>query len=239
MPAVAINANFIMPSSYLNSDISPEERVFIVTYIRALRREFWRLHTVMSLMDDKLGLAITDVTRAVELTEAIDDMHGEFEYDLKQIATKFSPFRSKIKVVDMPTVDQLADLFTFSFFKLVSIEPLEPLGPPVKVDNGWSSGQPGTLQTALSLLESGYLDKKAALPAPPPDTIGAAVFDLLSKLFNWQSPETAADAISFFDWFPFLKAAGNDKNDDYADDDYGDDAEDDDSWYDAYDSDSD
>jgi len=229
-----------MPASYLNRDMSPEERIFIVTYIRALRRDFWRLQSVMSLMDPELGLAVSDVTQAIELAKQVEDLHGEFEYDLKQFAAKSSAAASKIKLIEMPTVDQLASLFTLSFFKLVSIAAHDPPGPPVKIDNGWSSGQPGTLQTALNLLEAGYL-AKIAEPSPPSGTgVGAAVFDLLSKLFNWPPPP-AEDAGSFFDWLPLFKApTGSAYADAYEDDDadYADDDEDED-WYEDYDSDSD
>ena len=210
--------------------MSAEERAFVVSYIRALRQDFWRVQTVMSLMDPDNGLAIEDFTHAIDLAAKINELHVEFEYNLLEAAGHLWKPMSKIKNVDMPTVDQLAELFTLSFFKLISVAPFGPAGLPKKKDNGWSSGAPGTIQTALNLLETGFFDKK-----PDPATnntaagLAAVVLDLFSKLFDWSPPDVNDGSSAYFaNWVPYLTNPHTPDSDYYDEDEYYDDDDDDD-----------
>lgn len=219
--------------------MSSEERAFVVAYIRSLRKDFWRVQTVMSLMDPTAGLGVEDFMAAIELAGKINELHVEFEYNLLEVAGHMWKPMSKIKHLDMPSVDQLADLFTLSFFKLVSVAPLGPAGLPEKKDNGWSSGAPGTIETALNLLETGFFDKKPA-PVQDPDgpaTIAAVILDLFSKLFDWQQVDFAPNADTHFaSWVPYLTNPHTPAEDEY-DDFYDTDDEEDEDWDDDYDDD--
>jgi len=216
----------MLPDNHLH--MSAEERVFVVAYIRSMRRDFWRVQTVMSLMDPTAGSGITDFMLAIELAGKINELHVEFEYNLLEVAGHLCKPADKTKHLDMPSVDQLADLFTLSFFKLVSVEPSGPAGLPKKTDNGWSSGAPGAIKTALNLLETDFFDKKPAVAPAGPAAIAAVIIDLFSKLFNWQQVDFApGDETHFADWVPYLTnphTQADDEDDDYYTDDDEEDA---------------
>lgn len=175
------------------------EREFITVYIRALKQDYWRLNTVMSLMDDENGLGVTDFLRALKLADQLTDMYGEFEYDLINAAKSFVRPKKYHKLIDSPTPSQLADFFALSFFKLMSAEQALPYGSLIKKDNGWSSGAPGTVENLLDFLGDDFFQKKQSSGKD----VGAFLLDMLSKFFQLPLPNNEIGYLGH--WNDFLK----------------------------------
>lgn len=127
--------------------MTPVEHSFIRTYVSAMRRDYYLLRSVLTMMNpDDLG--IKSVTEATELANAAADLHAEFEQKLAVVVS--APDKDyKIKEVsEDPPLSALADLFSLSFFT-VAIATAATDSPT----NGLFSGEPGTLAEMLQHLQ--------------------------------------------------------------------------------------
>lgn len=202
------------------------EREFITVYIRALKNDYWRLNTIMGLMDPESGLGITNFLHALELADKLNDMRGEFEHDLLEAGKNFVRPQKYHKLIDSPTPGQLADFFALSFFKLMSAEQALPYGSLIKKDNGWSSGAPGTVENLLNFLGDDFFQKKKSSGKDA----GSFLLDMLSQFFQLPLPNNDVGYLGH--WNNFLKQnkypaqpddAPEDPYDDYDDQDDEDD----------------
>jgi hypothetical protein len=119
------------------AEMSPSEVQFVRLYVTTLRREYVLLKSVLDLMHpDNLGVkSFTDATRmALGLAEMQQDFDGKIRRIQKQHSLR------TMQLLPSPSLDELANLFSLSFFKLVTTATL-PAG--VKYNNeGWFSGKP-------------------------------------------------------------------------------------------------
>ena len=158
--------------------ITQTEVEFIRVYVRAMRREYSLLRSVLVLMHPE-QLDMRCVVAATKAAKELQDLHAEFEQTIAAISTKHGMPCKKIS--EMPSADELSELFTLSFFKVVSPTPYG------KKDAGWFSGEPGTLSAlfkSLAKLEKEKLPNALA-------TYFAAAFKLFSYGKNAYSLDDA------------------------------------------------
>lgn len=201
--------------------MSPAELKFVQAYVRVLRKDYWLLKTTIALMDpDALGLK--DIVTAAKLARSLQDLHTQFEDNLNN-CEKLQPFR-RAKMSTAPTLDELGDLFSLSFFKLVTT--IKDKKKSTKIDDGWFSGEPNAWHATVSKMQS-Y--KKDFGDVDMTDSMNA-----IAKLFaNWlpqldfdKAPPPPDVPINFWP---------KDLLDATLDDDDEDDYDEDDEWYDVED----
>ncbi|NDD52371.1 hypothetical protein EBZ39_00575 [bacterium] len=118
--------------------MSQAEKQFIRTYVAAMRRDFSLVTSVMGLMNPDYG-AIEDAALATKMAVELQHMHAEFERSLHELPSLRGFFRKP--VFSGPTLDDLADLFALSFFKVFTVAESPNFGKKKK-DAGWFSGKP-------------------------------------------------------------------------------------------------
>lgn len=148
--------------------MSPEEVQFIRLYITTLRREYHLLRSVMNLMHpDNLG--VKSFTEATKLALRLAEMQQDFDSDLRKLQRKKN-WRT-LQVPNSPTLDELADMFSLSFFKLITTDKT-PSGATAVKHNGWFSGKPTEWKKTLHNYKGVPKNKTNSLP------------DLLTDFFN-------------------------------------------------------
>jgi 23S rRNA maturation mini-RNase III len=137
--------------------ITQVELAFIGAYVSAMRREYALLYSVLDLMDPR-NLAVKDVVSAAKLARELQTMQSSFDESLHAIGKKHG---SKLKsMTTAPSADELANLFTLSFFKLVSAT------ANGKKDDGWFSGEPGAMKKFFAALQNIEKQKLPQLLSP-------------------------------------------------------------------------
>jgi hypothetical protein len=126
------------------NNVSKTELEFIRVYVTAMRREYALLQNVLALMHPE-NFDVHCVVTATRIARELQVMHAEFDSSLHALSARHK-FRCR-SGPDGPTVDQLADLFTLSFFKVVTDTPVG------KYDDGWFSGEPGAWKKMLMSLK--------------------------------------------------------------------------------------
>lgn len=149
--------------------MSPAELQFIRLYVTTLRREYYLLRSVMDLMHPS-GLGVKSFTDAANMAVELDEMQKDFEAKLSRIQKKDN--LKKINIPVGPTMNELADMFSLSFFKLITVEETPTTGEKIKTDDGWFSGKPTEWKKTIQLYKN------------TPKEFGFSFPDLLSNFFN-------------------------------------------------------
>lgn len=113
------------------------EATFIRAYVLAMKRQFPVLDLVIELMNPD-GLAVKDVVHATNLAQALQNIGGTFEEAVQALRLKHNFFERPPRRDPTPTLHELTELFTLSFFKVMKST------DHVKLDAGWFSGEPGS-----------------------------------------------------------------------------------------------
>lgn len=189
--------------------MSPAEMLFIRTYVSALRRDFNTLNTALALMHPG-GLDVHDAVSASRMAVELQHMQAKFE----RVLTHLPACKKFIKrsPSSKPSLDDLADLFSLSFFKIFTTVDTAH-GSIKNKDVGWFSGKPGEWHKLLLQMKS---------QQEPNKKTPSAIFNTFAKLFKHLElfknfPEAEDTPMNF--WPPYAK----DKN--YDDDDYEEDDE--------------
>lgn len=115
-----------------SSHFNTRERQFIRVYVARLREEYFLVHSVLALMHPK-NLGVQDVVAATRLAVSLAALHEDF-IDRLNVEQKKNGNKRLSK--DYPTTNELADLFTLSFFKIITTSDKQ------KTDIGFFSGNP-------------------------------------------------------------------------------------------------
>lgn len=137
--------------------MSSTEIQFIKLYVAAMRRNYFALQTVIDLMrPDNLNVAsfYTAATIAVQMEHMADD----FERRLFVWRKKHRP--RLVNLAPTPSDDDLADLFSLSFFKLLQASP--GAEKSAADASGWFSGNPDDWQNSVSSYTNVQSKKVAA-----------------------------------------------------------------------------
>jgi len=202
--------------------MSPTELKFVQTYVRTLRRDYWLLKTTIALMAPE-SLGVKDIVTAAKMARSLQELHTQFENELNN-CENLQPFR-RTKMSTAPTLDELGDMFSLSFFKLVTT--IKDKKKSTKIDDGWFSGEPNAWHATVSKMQKHTKDFGADMT----DSMNA-----IAKLFaNWlpqldfdKTPPPPDVPINF--WPKDLLDATLNEDDDYD--------ESDDEWYDVEDNDN-
>jgi hypothetical protein len=125
--------------------LSMVEVKFIKTYVSAMKRDYDVLKTVMHCMDpEKLGIHC--IVQATDLAYKLQELQFDFDAGLRDVASRHK-FKH-VLVKPSPTIDETADLFTLSFFKVIE--------KTVKgsKDEGLFSGEPDSWQAVFKSLQN-------------------------------------------------------------------------------------
>lgn len=203
--------------------MSKAEKQFIRTYVAALRRDFNLLTSVMEFMHPD-RLAITSAAKATEMAVELQHMHAEFEMTLHNLPSTGKFLRKT--VATGPSLDDLADLFTLSFFKVFTVLENDKAGGQKK-DAGWFSGKPAEWYELFKQLDA--VEHQSSKTQSPVFNMFSKFFPQLSlfKNFHLAKPH---DNLSLNEWpaeYPDYSPPKNQKKLEY-DDEYDDDENDDD-----------
>lgn len=208
------------------SEMSPVEVQFIRLYILTLRREYFLLRSVLDLMSPE-NLGVKSFTDATKIALGLAEMQQDFDSKIRRIQKKNS--MRTLYLPPVPTLDQLADLFSLSFFKVVAATDDLPSG---KFHNkGWFSGKPAEWKKTLGQYKEVPKNKTNNLPDVLTDFFTAALkffpFDnnkwltnksnVTKKIWppttkNWGLDDDEIDDDSF-DFDPFDWLFGDDDED--------------------------
>ena len=197
--------------------MSPTERNFIRAYVVALRRDFHLVMSVMRLMNPA-GLDVKDPLVAVRTAVALQHMHADFEAKLRGIKA-LKGFSKKVSP-DGPTLDELSELFSFSFFKVFTTDHAKFMAKQQK-DAGWFSGSPDQWHQMFKHVEA--TKKLSAKNKSGMFNMFGKLMSKLSLFKNYGQDEQIEEDLPMNFW-PLKKPdKSNDYNvDDFFDDDYED-----------------
>jgi hypothetical protein len=156
-------------------NMSTAEKQFIRVYVAAMHREYDMLHSMFHLMSPT-ETDVKSVVVAAKMARSLREMHAEFDSTLHELSRKHK-FRAK-QLPPLPNLDDLADLFTLSFFKIIKTSG----AGQIKKDDGWFSGDPSAWgKTIKSAFNANYSSLPKVLSA------------YLQSLKNLLSNETTLD----------------------------------------------
>lgn len=165
--------------------MSPDEVQFIRLYVMTLKREYYLLRSVMDLTHPT-NLGVRNFTDATVLALGLDGMQQDFEASLRRVQKK-----NKLRIrqtVTGPTLDELADLFSLSFFKLITTAKPASGAGKTTYNNGWFSGKPNEWKKTLHSYKGVPKDKNNELPDFLTDFFNAAL-----KLFPFDNKTWLSD----------------------------------------------
>lgn len=190
------------------AEMSSTELLFVQMYVRALKRDYDMVQTVMELMHPE-KTAVSSIVTATKLACGLERIADDFAAQMHAVDEKHK-FRHT-KPLPWPPLDDLADLFSLSFFKVLT----KTNGTKSK-DAGWFSGEPDNWAIILDEPMSGMHQN---MVSNLPDAFFTDLTKAAKKLFG----------ISFFsEVFGQFKKPKN--NWPVPDDDYDDQYEDDDDY---------
>ena len=170
----------------MNLKMSPVESQFIRLYVKTIRRRYSAVKTTIDLMHPNC-LGVTNFADAARMAAHLDGLYEDFDTAIEAYA-EHADLRL-IPAPPSPSFDELADLFTLSFFKIMRVAESSAAGLPVKQDTGWHSGKPTEWKKVLNEQQNFFSDPAQKIPAAL-----AKLFDVLPKFFAFLSGSNAANS---------------------------------------------
>lgn len=199
------------------NNVSKSEQQFIRTYVAAMKRDYHLLWSVLDLMNPT-HLDVKEIVVAARLAKELQQLQADFDGELLALQKKHR-LKHKSFSPPAPTMEDLAELFTLSFFKVVTTTPKGK-----KKDDGWFSGEPESWKEMAHTIQSIDVNKL-------PKIIGSYIATLM-KLFKpfdygpgmpdvpvnpyWQLPYGAKNNIKPYDEEEYFE---DDEDVDYEDED--------------------
>jgi hypothetical protein len=199
------------------NNISKTEQHFIRTYVAAMKRDYQLLWSVLDLMNPA-HLGVKEIVLAARLAKELQQLQADFDGELLALQKKHR-LKHKSLSPPEPTTEDLAELFTLSFFKVVTKTPKGK-----KKDDGFFSGEPESWKEMAHTIQSIDVNKL-------PKIIGAYIATLI-KLFKpfdygiglpdapvnpyWQLPYSAKNNSKQYDEEEYFE---DDEDADYENDD--------------------
>ena len=129
------------------NNVTKTELQFIRTYVAAMKRDYHLLWSVLELMNpDNLG--IKEIVAAARTAQALQEMQADFDTELLALQKRHR-LPPKALSLPAPSTAQLAELFTLSFFKVVTTTPKGK-----KKDDGWFSGEPDSWKDMMQSMQT-------------------------------------------------------------------------------------
>lgn len=163
--------------------MTQEEAAFVRLYVKRLELEYSILQSAIDLTDPA-GLGLTDFLSAVKLAMQLTAAHLLFQCNLRDCRSIALSEEKKAQIVGFPspTMEELAELFTRSFFQLLPA-PGTPLSQAKKALTGWFSGQPADWANLINktITEAAPLPVKKGLTGLPSNL--APLTNLIADIF--------------------------------------------------------
>lgn len=158
-------------------NMSPDEWQFIRAYCLSVQRYYDLLHLARALMHPD-WLAVKCPTRASKLATQLFDMQQDFCKQIEALDRGVKP--KKRKKDSGASAEQVAEVFTLSFFKIVdpATQKVFLTDKGVPKHDGWSSGHPTDWQHTIRSLQEIYAQKAANNQGP-----GGLLLQALLKIF--------------------------------------------------------
>lgn len=161
--------------------LSPLERKFFKLYAVAAKQDYHIMQTAVSLMNpDELGVICP--VHATRIASEMQELYSDFDASLNAVATKGDFVRKSVAA--SPTGEELVQLITVSFFKLVATVKTDAADPGKTADGGWFSGETENWQKNIAAL------KKSLAPShkEPTSPLISAMLQLFNSLVNKKLP---------------------------------------------------
>ena len=129
------------------NNISKSEQQFIRTYVAAMKRDYHLLWSVLDLMNPT-HLGVKEIVIAARLAKDLQQLQADFDGELLALQQKHR-LKHKSFSPPAPTTEDLAELFTLSFFKVITTTPKGK-----KKDDGWFSGEPESWKEMAHTIQS-------------------------------------------------------------------------------------
>lgn len=198
------------------NNISKTEQHFIRTYVAAMKRDYHLLWSVLDLMSPA-HLGVKEIVAASRVAKHLQELQADFDRELLALQKKHK-LKHKAFSQPEPTTEDLAELFTLSFFKVVTKTPQGQ-----KKDDGWFSGEPESWKEMAHTIQSIDVNKL-------PKIIGTYISTLIKLFKPFDYGDSGLDAPVNPYWKLPYGAKNNTKQhddayyfEDYADDDYDED----------------
>lgn len=169
------------------SAMTPAEMQFIRLYVSVLRRDYYVMRSVMDVMHpDNLG--VKSFVDAAKIALKLNELQQDFDASLRVVQRKNSICSRNMPAG--PTIDELADMFSLSFFKLV-VTSHDKSGADKQVHhNGWFSGKPYEWKKTLNAYKGVPKEKTNSLPDILTSFFAAALkfFPFDNKTWSLEDP---------------------------------------------------
>lgn len=113
-----------------------------------MKRDYYLLWSVLDLMHPK-QLDVRDIVVAARLARGLQEMQADFDRELLELQKKHKLRLRPNFALPTPSTEGMAELFTLSFFKIVSTTPKGK-----KKDDGWFSGEPDSWKNIAQSIQT-------------------------------------------------------------------------------------
>ena len=158
--------------------MSPDELKFIRLYCVLLRKQYYEVKAVMSVMNPS-NLGVRSSLQAANVANQLAQFGDDFEAAIAKIKKKHKIKEKRMLHDEIAFLNELADIFALSFFKIVAVD-AEDSEDVTLIKDGWCSGEPSSWAACVNLSE------------PPQDdyqqTIMSQIINFFSTITAWKKP---------------------------------------------------
>lgn len=184
--------------------MSPDELKFIRLYCSLLRQQYYDVKTVMTLMRPD-ELAVSCPVAASALAAKLSVLEQDFSDALEKIRKKNKIKEKRVPHDEVKFLNELADIFALSFFKVVAVDS-QTTQQITLIKDGWCSGEPSSWSNAVEITDNtqtAYQKK-----------IMSHILNFFSSITLWKKPSAG-----------YKNIESNEERDEY------DEYDEDDDWY--------
>lgn len=158
--------------------MSEEELQFIKLYCHLLRRQYYSVKAVMAIMRPS-ELNVASPVKASKVANGLTAFGEDFEARIDQLRTKHKMRTRLFPHDEVRFLNELADIFALSFFKLVAYES-DDAEQISLIKDGWCSGEPTSWAKQMDLSAS-HVSKQQ-------QNIMSKIVNFFSSITAWKNP---------------------------------------------------
>lgn len=158
--------------------MSPDELRFIRLYCALLRKQYYEVKTVMALMNPSI-MAVRSPVQASHMAKQLSAFGEDFDAGLVAVRRKHKIKEKRVLHDEVSFLNELADIFALSFFKVVAIDD-ETANKVTLVKDGWCSGEPTSWTKYIDLSEQPQDDYEKS--------IVSHILKFFSAITTWKKP---------------------------------------------------
>lgn len=158
--------------------MSPDELRFIRLYCTLLRKQYYEVKTVMSLMNPAT-MAVRSPVQAASMAAQLAEFGEDFDDGLVAVRQKHKIKEKRVLRDEVSFLNELADIFALSFFKVVAADE-ETANKVTLIKDGWCSGEPTSWTK--------YIDLSAQPQDDYEKSIVSHILNFFSTITTWKKP---------------------------------------------------